>query len=130
MTTNKEKIERLKKAMNVLNEQYHFTDDSEKMLKGNIAQAYDTLKYISNLMTKKEQASIDYANENNDLTCGECASDIDLCKCKKVNAQMKFRMPNGTDKYVTKTFNDVEHMNAYIDKVRLQEDCDLDEVWY
>jgi len=131
MTSNKEKIERLKKAMNVLNEVYHFTDDSEKMLKGKIAQAYDTINDVKNLIiTKKEQASIDYANENNDLTCGECASDIDLCKCKKVNAQMKFRMPNGKDKYVTKTFNDKKHMRAYIDKVCRQEDCDLDEVWH
>lgn len=96
--------------------------------------SYTAEKRINNtktkVMTKKEQASIDYANENNDLTCGECASDIDLCKCKKVNAQMKFRMPNGTDRYVTKTFNDVEHMNAYIDKVCKQANCDLDEVWY
>lgn len=124
MTSNKEKIERLKKAMNVLNEQYHFTDDSDKMLKGKISQAYDTINYVKNLI------SIDYANENNDLTCGECASDIDLCKCNKVNAQMKFRMPNGTDKYVTKTFNDKKDMRAYIDKVCRQEDCDLDEVWH
>tara|TARA_R110000824_G_scaffold2998_5_gene13777 strand:+ start:7617 stop:8039 length:423 start_codon:yes stop_codon:yes gene_type:complete len=96
--------------------------------------SYTAEKRINNtktkVMTKKEQASIDYANENNDLTCGECASDIDLCKCKKVKAQMKFRMPNGTDRYVTKTFNDVEHMNAYIDKVCKQANCDLDEVWY
>lgn len=47
-----------------------------------------------------------------------------------IQAQMKFRMPNGTDKYVTKTFNDVEHMNAYIDKVCKQANCDLDEVWH
>lgn len=47
-----------------------------------------------------------------------------------IQAQMKFRMPNGTDKYVTKTFNDKKHMRAYIDKVCKQEDCDLDEVWY
>ena len=106
MTSNKEKIERLKKAMNVLNEQYHFTDDSDKMLKGKIAQAYDTINYVKNLIS------------------------IDLCKCNKVNAQMKFRMPNGTDKYVTKTFNDEKHMRAYIDKVCRQEDCDLDEVWH
>ena len=96
--------------------------------------SYTAEKRINNtktkVMTKKEQASIDYANENNDLTCGECASDIDLCKCKKVNAQMKFRMPNGKDKYVTKTFNDKKHMRAYIDKVCRQEDCDLDEVWH
>ncbi len=47
-----------------------------------------------------------------------------------IQAQMKFRMPNGKDKYVTKTFNDKKHMRAYIDKVCRQEDCDLDEVWY
>jgi hypothetical protein len=106
MTTNKEKIESLKKAMNVLNEQYYFSNDNNKVLKGKIAQAYDTLKYISNLMTKREEGA------------------------NLIQAQIKFRMPNGKDKYVNKTFNDKKHMRAYIDKVCKQEDCDLDEVWY
>jgi hypothetical protein len=47
-----------------------------------------------------------------------------------IQAQLKFRMPNGKDKYVTKTFNDKKHMRAYIDKVCRQEDCFLDEAWY
>jgi|5B_taG_2_1085324.scaffolds.fasta_scaffold09365_6 DNA-binding transcriptional regulator GbsR (MarR family) len=106
MTSNKEKIERLKKAMNVLNEEYHFTDDSEKMLKGKIAQAYDTINYVKKLMTKREEST------------------------DSIQAQIKFRMPNGTDKYVNKTFDNRKHMRAYIDKVCKQEDCDLDEVWY
>jgi len=106
MTTNKEKIESLNKAMNVLNELYYFTNDNETMLKQKMASAYDTLKYMKSLMTKKEQET------------------------NPIQAQMKFRMPNGTDKYVTKTFNDKKHMRAYIDKVCKQEDCDLDEVWY
>lgn len=62
--------------------------------------------------------------------CDTCIFEVDACRCKEVKALIKFRMPNGTDKYVTKTFNDEAHMNAYIDKVRKQEDCDLDEVWY
>lgn len=106
MTSNKEKIERLKKAMNVLNEQYYFSNDNNKVLKGKIAQAYDTLKYISSLMTKREEGA------------------------NPIQAQIKFRMPNGKDKYVNKAFNDKKHMRAYIDKVCKQEDCDLDEVWY
>ena len=55
---------------------------------------------------------------------------FDVRQTNTIQAQMKFRMPNGTDKYVTKTFNDKKHMRAYIDKVCRQEDCDLDEVWY
>mgnify|MGYP003117609651 FL=1 len=106
MTTNKEKIESLKKAMNVLNELYYFTNDNETMLKGKIAQAYDTMKYMKSLITKKEQET------------------------NRIQARIKFRMPNGKDKYVKKTFNDKKHMRAYIDKVCKQEDCDLDEVWY
>lgn len=55
---------------------------------------------------------------------------FDVRQTNPIQAQMKFRMPNGKDKYVTKTFNDKKHMRAYIDKVCRQEDCDLDEVWH
>lgn len=157
MTSNKEKIESLNKAMNVLNELYYFTNDNETMLKQKMASAYDTLKYMKSLMTKKEQETNpfnegdDYWTIENNKVVRSCWDDISeelfdenpntkLFKSKEeaekeqetnpIQAQMKFRMPNGTDKYVTKTFNDKKHMRAYIDKVCKQEDCDLDEVWH
>jgi hypothetical protein len=47
-----------------------------------------------------------------------------------MKAQIKFRMPDGTDWYVNKTFNDKKHLDNYMSKVERDKDCFVDEVWY
>ena len=47
-----------------------------------------------------------------------------------MKAQIKFRMPNGKDWYVNKTFNDKKHLDNYMALVCSTKDCDVDEVWY
>ena len=47
-----------------------------------------------------------------------------------MKAQIKFRMPDGTDKYVNKVFSDKQHLDNYINTVCRTRDCFLDEVWY
>jgi len=47
-----------------------------------------------------------------------------------MKAQIKFRMPDGTDWYVNKTFNDRQHLDNYMSKVERDKDCFVDEVWY
>lgn len=46
-----------------------------------------------------------------------------------VQALIKFRMSDGTDKYVNKNFNNKSHLDAYIKKVCRESGCFLDEVW-
>jgi len=47
-----------------------------------------------------------------------------------MKAQIKFRMPDGTDWYVNKEFNDKKHLDNYMSKVERDKDCFVDEVWY
>ena len=47
-----------------------------------------------------------------------------------MKAQIKFRMPDGNDWYVNKTFNDRQHLDNYMSKVERDKDCFVDEVWY
>ena len=47
-----------------------------------------------------------------------------------MKAQIKFRMPNGTDWCVNKEFNDRQHLDNYMTLVCSTKDCDVDEVWY